>query len=161
MLNMPKKSQDVAIILRELLEQGFAGTQDEIRLALEKDGITVSQSKISRLLHKISAVKVTDANGRAIYRLSHDYGLTHEFINTNSQSSIGQLVTGVTASDTLLVIHTNPGAASLVGRIIDQEKQTLEILGCIAGDDTIFVAPKSSPAIQTILSNIKRLLYCA
>ena len=157
---MPKNNQDISITLRELLETGLAGTQDEIRIALEKKGVTVSQSKISRLLHKISAIKITDAKGRAIYRLSHDYGLTHEFLSSNSQSSINQLVIGITASDTLIVIHTNPGAAPLVARMIDQEKQALDILGCIAGDDTIFVAPKSSQAIQIILQKIKTLLYC-
>lgn len=156
---MTKQSQDISIALRELLEQGLAGTQDEIRLALEQNGIMVSQSKISRLLHKISAVKITDAKGRAIYRLSHDANLTHELLSTNSQSSIGQLVTGITANEMLIVIHTNPGAASLVARILDQEKQTLDSLGCIAGDDTIFVAPKSSQAITTTLAAMKQLLF--
>lgn len=156
---MTQTSPDISITLRELLEQGLAGTQDEIRIALENKGLIVSQSKISRLLHKISAVKVTDATGRAIYRLSHNAGLTHELLSSTSQSSIGQLVMGVTANETLIVIHTNPGAASLVARIIDQEKQTLNILGCIAGDDTIFVAPQSSILIKTIVFNIKQLLF--
>ena len=156
---MSQNSHDILIALRALLETGLAGTQDEIRLALEKQGYTLSQSKISRLLTKIAAIKIADAKGRAIYRLPSDHGLAREYLQSNTQTSITQLVIGVTASDTLIVVHTNPGAASLIARIIDQEKQTLDVLGCIAGDDTIFVAPQSSDVIQSVLQKIQKLLY--
>lgn len=156
---MYQNSHDILIALRALLEAGLAGTQDEIRLELEKAGYVLSQSKISRLLNKIAAIKIADAKGRAIYRLPSDHGLAREYLQSNTQTSITQLVIGVTASDTMIVIHTNPGAASLIARIIDQEKQSLDVLGCIAGDDTIFVAPKSSHLTQVVLHKIQTLLY--
>lgn len=156
---MSQNSHDIIIALRLLLETGLAGTQDEIRLALEQQGYTLSQSKVSRLLTKISAIKVADAKGRSIYRLPSDHGLAREYLQNSTQTSINQLVIGVTASDTLIVVHTNPGAAQLIARIIDQEKQTLDILGCIAGDDTIFVAPQSSRVIPSVLLKLQKLFY--
>lgn len=152
----PKK--DVSIALRELLDTGQVRTQEDIAQALENLGYQVSQSKISRLLHKIAAIKVVDSKGRASYRLSHEYRLAHELTQNSIQSAINQMVLGISASDVLIVVHTNPGAASLVARILDQEKQTLGILGCIAGDDTIFVAPKHTAELHHILTDIKTLL---
>ncbi|HWL86759.1 MAG TPA: hypothetical protein VNO21_13205, partial [Polyangiaceae bacterium] len=57
------------------------------------------------------------------------------------------MVSGVLAGDSLVVVHTLPGAASAVARALDGAKLA-ELLGTLAGDDTIFLAPapRTSPA---------------
>jgi transcriptional regulator of arginine metabolism len=138
-------------ILREILLEGKARTQTEIRLELEKRQVITSQSQISRLLHHIGAVKVVDNNGKTHYRLPHEIGLIHELTSKQEKTVIRQWVLDVTANETLIIIYTTPGAAGMVARILDLHRVNLNILGTIAGDDTIFIAPKkNSEMMQTI-----------
>lgn len=145
-------------LLRDILLQGNARTQAEIQQELEKQGIPCSQPKISRLLHQIGAVKIIDSQGKTQYRLPHEAGLIHELTSPQEKALIQQWILDVTANETLIILHTTPGAAGMVARILDQQRINLGILGTIAGDDTIFIAPKSSAQIAVIAHKIKELL---
>lgn len=123
--------------------RGKRETQFEIQQELERRGVTSSQSKISRLLHQIGAIKLVDNQGKTQYRLPHEVGLIHELTSPQEKIAIRQWVLSVVANETL-IIHTTPGAAGMIARIIDQHRSNLDVLGCIAGDDTIFVAPKNN-----------------
>lgn len=144
--------------LRKILLEGNAQTQSEIRQALEDQGISVSQPKISRLLNQIGAVKVVDADGKTHYRLPHESGLIHELSSPHEKMIIKQWVLNIAANELMIVIHTTPGAASMVARIIDQHRLELEILGTIAGDDTIFITPQSQQQITKCQEKISKLL---
>ena len=133
--------------LRKLLEQGKNSTQEELREMLESRGHDVNQSTISRDLRKIGAIKGTDNKGRTIYRLSAMASET-----TFVAQSVGDLILGITNNDSMIVIQTTPGSASLVARHLDMNRPA-GILGTIAGDDTIFVAPSKDYSIkQTIVA---------
>lgn len=134
-------------LLREILLEGKARTQSEIQQELERHGIASSQPKISRLLHQIGAVKLVDNQGKTQYRLPHEAGLIHELTSPQEKTLIRQWILSVCTNETLIIIHTTPGAAGMVARIIDQHRVDLDILGTIAGDDTIFVAPKHQDQI--------------
>ena len=144
-------------LLREILLEGKARTQSEIQQALERQGISSSQSKISRLLHLVGAVKVVDNQGKTQYRLPNEAGLLHELTSPQEKAVIRQWVLGVVANQTLIIVHTTPGAAGMVARIIDQHRGDLDVLGTIAGDDTIFVAPKNNNKIIEIIVLMTRL----
>jgi transcriptional regulator of arginine metabolism len=58
---------------------------------------------------------------------------------------------------TLIIVHTTPGAAGMVARILDQHKVDLNVLGTIAGDDTIFIAPKDNAIIVEIIRKMTQL----
>jgi transcriptional regulator of arginine metabolism len=73
-------------------------------------------------------------------------------------TSIRDLILDVVSNETLVVIFTSPGSASMVARILDYIQMNTEILGTIAGDDTIFVAPKSVKDIQKLCNEICALL---
>jgi transcriptional regulator of arginine metabolism len=62
------------------------------------------------------------------------------------------------SNETLVVIFTSPGSASMVARVLDYNQITTEILGTLAGDDTIFVAPKSVKDTLKLKAEIKGLL---
>lgn len=126
--------------LRKLLVAGVNTTQETICLELEALGHKVNQSKISRLLRKINAIKVKNENGEMVYHLPHDA------TPPPVASTLEDLVIEVLANESMIIIRTSPGAASLIARIIDHKK--CEILGTIAGDDSIFVAPKSIAKID-------------
>lgn len=144
-------------LLRAILLEGKARTQAEIRHELEKQAISISQPKISRLLHQIGAVKLIDEKGKTHYRLPHETGLIHELTSTQEKTLMRQWVSDVIANDTLIIMHTSPGAAGMVARILDQHRISLGILGTIAGDDTIFIAPKHSNQIPKAINLINEL----
>ena len=135
--------------LRKILESGKSSTQEELRDMLEAKGHDVNQSTISRDLRKIGAIKGTDNKSRTVYRLSE----------TSSESnfvgqSIGDLILNITHNDSMIVIQTSPGSASLVARHLDINRPA-DILGTIAGDDTIFVAPSKEHSIKQSIIAIR------
>ena len=133
--------------LRKILESGKSSTQEELRDMLEAKGHDVNQSTISRDLRKIGAIKGTDNKSRTVYRLS-EMSSESNFVG----QSIGDLILNISHNDSMIVIQTSPGSASLVARHLDINRPA-DILGTIAGDDTIFVAPSREHSIkQTILA---------
>lgn len=145
-------------LIRAILVEGKARTQSEIRNALEEKGELISQPKVSRLLHKIGAVKLVDDEGKTHYRLPHESGLIHELSSVKEKEMVQQLILQVIANESLIIIHTTPGAASMVARILDQHGSQLDIIGTIAGDDSIFIALKDSSKIPDVVHSINELL---
>lgn len=135
--------------LRKLLQSGKNSTQEELREMLESMGHDVNQSTISRDLRKIGAIKGTDNKGRTVYRLSESASEV-----TFVSQSMPDLITSITHNDSMIVIHTTPGSASLVARHLDINRPA-NILGTIAGDDTIFVAPSRDFSIKHTITAIK------
>ncbi len=139
--------------LKALLAQGTISTQEGLRAALSQQGVPVNQSKISRLLRKLGAVKIVNAQGKSIYTMPRGPAMP------SAQSSLTDLIVDIVANETLIIIHTNPGSASLIGGLLDHKTQELEILGTVAGDDTVFVVPKSVARIEVTLKAVKARLY--
>lgn len=138
--------------LKKLLIEGSASTQEGIKQYLTQLGYEVNQAKISRLLRKLGAVKVSNEYGQVVYCLPK------EPAPPQAKSLLSNLVIDIECNESLIVIHTSPGSASLFGRVIDHNLLKLNILGTVAGDDTIIVVPKSTKFIQQVLSDIKELL---
>ena len=139
-------------ILRKLLEEGELSTQEELREKLEKQEFAVTQSTISRDLRKIGAVRAVDGEGRTVYRLSEE--LEPQAV----AGSFGDLVREITTNGSLIIIHTAVGSASLIARRLDNVSPG-GILGTIAGDDTIFVAPASVDP-KEVKSTIRAIRDC-
>lgn len=136
--------------LKKILESGKNSTQEELRDMLEARGHDVNQSTISRDLKKIGALKGTDHKGRTIYRLSESSNETSSFAN----QSMSDLILNIAHNDSMIVIQTSPGSASLVARRLDMDRPA-DILGTIAGDDTIFVAPSKEFSMKQTIAAIR------
>ena len=149
--------KSITHLLREILVEGKARTQSEIQQELENRGAVSSQSKISRLIHQIGAVKLVDNQGKTQYRMPHETGLIHELTSPQEKNLIRQWVLSIISNETIIIIHTTPGAAGMVARVIDQQRMNLNILGTIAGDDTIFVAPQKNNQITETINLITKL----
>ena len=137
--------------LRELLKVGSLSTQEDLRDKLERMHFGVTQSTISRDLRKIGAVKAIDPEGRTIYRLPEEEDAP---IVT---ATLSDLVREIQSNASLVVIRTTPGSASLVARHLDRMRPA-GILGTIAGDDTIFVAPSGRRQIDSTIREIRESL---
>lgn len=136
--------------LRMLLIKGGATTQENLCIALTERGHQVNQSKVSRLLKKLNAIKSTSEHGERVYRLPHDSA------PPMIDASISELVLEIMANETLVIIKCSPGSAQLIARFLDYHQ--CQIIGTIAGDDAIFVAPQSTAQIQETLRLIKHYL---
>lgn len=146
-----ESQSDRLSILKKLLLEGNLSTQEELREELIARKFEVNQSTISRDLKRLGAIKGSDAEGRTIYRLSEESAspLVPEAIS----KGLKDLVLSIEDNGSIIVINTTPGSASLVARHLDS--RTENILGTIAGDDTIFVAPQNIKEIKKTLSSIK------
>ena len=114
-------------VLKKILESGKNSSQEDIREMLEAKGHDVNQSTISRDLKKLGAIKGTDSKGRTIYRLSENASES-SFV----AQSLSDLIIDIGHNDSIIVISTTPGSASLVARQLD--------IGAITGINPIFKA---------------------
>ncbi|MBX3017048.1 MAG: arginine repressor [Bdellovibrionaceae bacterium] len=142
-------TQERLKVLTELLESGALSTQEELAAELKSRDYHVTQSTISRDLRRIGAVKAQDVSGRTVYRLTEDLTATPV-----PSSNLDGLVLDMAHNGAMIVLHTTPGSASLVARHLDAMRSE-GILGTIAGDDTIFLAPESVKKIDAIMARIQ------
>lgn len=121
--------------IREILAAGPVRRQDRLVDLLEHSGFTVTQSSISRDLRDLAVAKVSGE-----YRLPDAARATSDI-----ERVLGESLRHVTpAGDHLLVLHTKVGDASRVALALDESAWT-EIVGTVAGDDTIFLATAGAP----------------
>lgn len=149
------ETQDRLTVLRELIREGEASTQEELCEALRRKKFDVTQSTVSRDLRRIGAVKTTNAEEEIVYVLPED----HQSLRPRVTTPLDGLLTQIDSNETMIVLHTTPGSASLVARHLDSLKESLGILGTIAGDDTIFVVPESARKIPGAIKKIKDEFY--
>jgi transcriptional regulator of arginine metabolism len=133
-------------VLRQILERHGAGTQEDLREKLESMDFLVTQSTVSRDLRRLGALKKTDLGGKTVYQLQVDAPM-------NTVRSIGDLVRKIRHNGALIVINTDVGSAPLVARHVDSLASE-NVLGTIAGDDTVFIAPLSSKKIERTMNDI-------
>lgn len=150
-MSSSKKSSQLLSILRDLLTADVVRTQEDIKHALHKLGIEVNQSKISRLLHKMGAVKTRNEYGQVVYQLPKEP-------SPPSPANLASLITGIVHNEVMIIVHTSPGSASLIARLLDHHQQKLQILGTVAGDDTIIIIPASTHQLKQCLQAIKLFL---
>lgn len=135
-------------ILKKLLNQGIQRTQSDLQERLEKQGFKVNQSTISRDLRKLGAIRTTNSNGQSVYRLPDV-----KTVDVKT-TALGDLILDIKSNGSLIVIHTMPGSASLIARHLDQIRPG-GILGTLAGDDTVFIAPASSRDSKATMKEIE------
>lgn len=147
---MPKEisntKADLIIAIQDLLQKHSLEKQEDIRESLQKQGIIVNQAMISRILHKLGAIKMNEGDGTF-------YRLPTELKSVKPDDSLKHLIVKITHNESIIIIQTAPGSAQLVARLLDQN-QTIGILGTVAGDDTIFIAPEKTKQIATVFQKI-------
>ncbi len=147
-----KKPEDMIEAFKALLKEERYGSQGEIVDALKEQGFTnVSQSKVSRMLSKYGAVRTRNARQEMVYCLPPELGIP------STRAPLNQLVLDIQHNDVMVIIRTTPGAAQLIARLLDSVGQKEGVLGTIAGDDTIFIAPMKVADIEFTLQNVRQL----
>jgi transcriptional regulator of arginine metabolism len=143
----------------ELIRDKAVRSQTELADLLAGDGVQVTQATLSRDLEELGAVKVSGA-----YLIPEDG--KRPLRETSGQGParllrlLRELLTGVDASGNIAVLRTPPGAAQFLASALDRSGLT-DVVGTIAGDDTIFVIARdagtgSGAALAEKLSNWSR-----
>lgn len=147
-----KKGRHKKIV--ELIEERDVGTQEELARYLQNAGFPVTQATVSRDIRELQLSKVSDGKGRQKYVLPgrEDAPVANRYIHV--------LKEGFASMDTaqnLVVIKTASGMAMAVAAALDAMKFP-EVLGCIAGDDTIMVASHTSEDAGKLIHKIQGML---
>lgn len=134
-----KNKEERFEMIKKIISSEVISNQDDLQLRLLSMGMDVTQATLSRDLKSLQVIKVSDAKVGYVYRLP-SYEQLHP-ASEASQSRLNYLadgIRGIEFSANLGVIKTLPGFAPSTALAID-ESSCAEILGTIAGDDTILV----------------------
>jgi transcriptional regulator of arginine metabolism len=129
-------------------------TQEELCQALRSHGFNVTQATVSRDIKELQLVKIPESGG---YRYAHPENQNISGASERLKRIFQDSVIGIDSSENLIVVKTLPGAAQSVASVIDSTNRN-EILGTVAGDDTIFVAIKPKNAVKKVIDEFTELL---
>ncbi len=137
-----KRERQDAIL--DLVRGGVVASQGALRSLLEGRGFRVSQGTLSRDVRELRLVKVAGPSGRAHYTLPDDYEHTPSL-----RALVPALLLSAESVGNLLVVGTRRGSAGPVAEAIDEEAWP-EVVGTVAGDDTILVVLRSASAAASL-----------
>lgn len=145
------KLQRHAAILRVVRDHRI-GSQDDLREALETEGFSVTQATLSRDIRELGLAKLTDPQGGAYYAHPHDAAVRPDLAHV-----LPALLVSLDGVGPFLVLKTASGSAGAVTAAIDQAGWN-EIIGTIAGDDTVLVITRSQRHRETVASRIQSVI---
>ncbi len=145
------KTQRHAAILR-LLRSHEVHSQEELRELLRVEGIDVTQATLSRDIHELQLVKASDLDGGAHYAATPE----GRALGPTLEQLLVTLLLAVDGVGNLLVVHTPAGSANALASALDHQEWK-EVVGTVAGDDTILVVTRSEKARRALTQRLKGL----
>jgi transcriptional regulator of arginine metabolism len=144
---MPEK-QSRHFTIKEIITQLPIGNQDDLRLELKKRRFNVTQATLSRDLAEIGVSRMASAEGPR-------YVLQSATSEMNMlKPVVGQQVISIFANEYLIVVKTLPGSANTVAEFVDLQGNQ-DIIGTVAGDNTLLVIPSSTRRTSQIVRFLK------
>jgi transcriptional regulator of arginine metabolism len=132
----------------EILRRTPVRSQVELAHRLTADGVVVTQATLSRDLVELGAVKVRHPEGGLVYAAPGEGGdrtpaggIDQEMLDSRLARLCEELLVTAETSANLVVLHTPPGAAQFLASAIDHSVLP-DVLGSIAGDDTVLVVTR-------------------
>ena len=139
--------------IREIIEKNEVETQGELAQLLRDSGFKVTQATVSRDIREMGLVKVAAAGGRQKYESARPVNEEqNRFIRVLRDS-----VQSVDQAQNILVIRTGSGMAMAAAAALDHLAFP-EIVGCIAGDDTIMAAVRTVEDTAFLMDKIRHML---
>lgn len=139
--------------IRDLVERLAVHSQEELRQHLLSRGFDVTQATLSRDIKEIGLVK---RSSDGAYQSGSTEGSSVAGAIVTLSRALGEFLLSVDTSQQLLVVRTGAGQAQLLGLAIDRARLA-DVLGTIAGDDTILVICRDSRAAQVTRKTIEEL----
>ena len=147
-----KRDRHTAIL--ELIDDRAVASQEELRRLLLQRGWDVTQSTLSRDVHELRLARVPTAEGVRYVRA--DGRAAEEEARPALDAVVPQLLRTIDGVGELLLLRTSPGSAHTVALAIDAE-QPPDVIGTVAGDDTILVVCRSAPARERLARRLRAL----
>ena len=125
--------------IRMLISSKELGNQAEVLQELRREGFMLTQATLSRDLKQLKVAKAASMNGKYVYVLPNEtmYKRVHKPLSATAMLSASGIIY-INFSGNMGVIKTRPGYASSIAYNLDNS-EIEDILGTIAGDDTIFI----------------------
>lgn len=139
-------------IIIKIVRENAVRTHDDLIDALKNEGVNVTQATVSRDIKELGLIKVPDSNGGSMYSLPQsatESGITRLDMVSNSVKRISSALHTV-------VLNTYPSMASAVAATIDLSMKN-DILGSIAGDDTVLVITESVEKAKELEARLKKV----
>lgn len=138
----------------ELINTYQIGTQEELAEYLNREGFKVTQATVSRDIRNLKLTKVPAENGRQRYvaRQENENLMSERYIRVLREGFIS-----MDMAQNILVVKTVSGMAMAVAAAIDALKWN-EVVGCIAGDDTVMCAIRSAEDTITVMDKIRKII---
>ena len=138
----------------ELIKKHDIETQEELSDYLQKEGYQVTQATVSRDIRELKLTKVAMSNGRQKYAALTE---TNEDLSEKYTRVFRDAFVSMDMAQNILVIKTVSGMAMAVAAAIDA-MHLHEIVGCIAGDDTVMCALHSGADVEMLLNRINKVV---
>lgn len=136
----------------KLITNNDIGTQEDLTAKLIKKGFDVSQSTVSRDIKELNLIKIESTNGYKYIKAKID----EKIISPQIINLFKQITLSIDIANNLIVIKTLSGNASAAGMAIDEMKLP-QVLGTIAGDDTLLIVAKTSTEAEIILKSLRNI----
>lgn len=142
-------------LIREIVENQSIQTQEELADALAAHGMVVTQATVSRDIKEMHLLKVLSEEGGYRYATmdKSEQGMNERLIRMLADS-----VVDMSSANNLIVIHTLPGSAHVAGEAVDSLHWP-EVLGTIAGDNTILVIVRSNEDVDGVLRRFRSIIH--
>lgn len=150
---MSKKSRQSKII--EIISTNEVDTQEELAKVLNSCGFNVTQATVSRDIKELGLIKV---NG---IKRKHKYAVTnYQTDNTHDDKFLNlfkNCVVNIVRAQNLVVVKTLGGNGNSAGVLVDR-LQIKEVVGSVAGDDTLLIVTHSERDAEAVVAALKKLL---
>ena len=148
---MKRQRHEVVV---DLINKYDIETQEELAAYLKEEGFEVTQATVSRDIRELKLSKIATGNGKQKYIIlkNDDSHLGDKYIRVLRDGFVS-----MNMAQNILVIKTVQGIAMAVAAALDAMKFP-EIVGCIAGDDTIMAAIKSTDETKVVIDKINEIL---
>lgn len=144
------KAQRHAAILA-LVRRHRIASQEQLRALLVADGVEVTQATLSRDIRELGLAKIGDPEGGAHYAAAPAAAESPPLAPL-----VASLFLSAEGVGSLLVIRTPPGSANALGSALDRARWN-DVVGTIAGDDTILVIARSAAARRRVAARLADL----
>ena len=141
-------------LILEIIESMDIETQEELAEELKRRGVRVTQATVSRDIKELRLLKVLSESGGYKYATVEraEKGMNDRFARILAES-----IVNIEYVNNLVVINTLSASANAAGEAIDSMKWN-EVLGTIAGDNTLLIIARSNEAVETLMSRLNALV---
>jgi len=144
--------------LKMLISSKELSNQEEVLQALKVEGFLLTQATLSRDLKQLKVAKAASMNGKYVYVLPNEtmYKRIHKPLSPTEMMQTPGFVS-INFSGNMAIIKTRPGYASSIAYNIDSS-DIPQIMGTIAGDDTIFIVIKEGTTPEEVKESLNRII---